>query len=136
MNVAPWRGTSLAGAGLLTVVAVLAGPNESVAAAAALGALLSALAFIALGLVPRVRWRPGPSVHYERHALVALRQAFREGPIGRQRIAQSVLELERSSVGRPWAHSGDEIALHPEASDPGAFRAWVARRLDELEGST
>ncbi len=136
MNPETPRWALLAGAGLLTALAVVAGANESTAVPAAGGALALAVGFIFLSLVRQVRFRVRQRELPEAHSLVALRQAFREGPIGRQRIAQAILELERETLGRVPAREAGSIALHPEAADPTEFRAWVRERLAELEGIT
>ncbi len=136
MNLETPRVGLLVVAGLLAVLAVVAGPNEGTAVPLAGGALVVASVVVVLSLVRQVRFRRRPIGPTESHSLVALRQAFREGPIGRQRIAQALLELERESLGRVPAREAGSIALHPETADPKEFRAWVRERLDELEGAS
>ncbi len=136
MNLALPRWALLGAAVVLGGLAIGAGPNEATAVPAAGVALVCAAGFAALSLLHRVRFRFAPLELPESHSLVALRQSFREGPIGRQRIAQAILELERETLGRPEGRASDAVALKPEAVDPKTFRAWVRERLDELEGST
>lgn len=123
-------------AGLLAGLAVFAGPNEAAAAPAAGGALVALAAAIALLLFPSVRWHAADVAVPVADPLVSLRHAFREGALGRQRIAQAVLELERGSLGRGAASDGDPIALHPEAATPEEFRRWVEERLRRIEAAT
>ena len=136
MNPDPWRWTLLGVAGVLGGVAVAAGPNETVAAPAAGGALLAAAGFALLSIIERVHLRLPPRERMEGDRLVALRQAFAEGAIGRQRIAQAVLELERETLGRAATQEGDPVALHPEEASDDEFRRWVVARMDRLEGTT
>ena len=125
----------LVGAGVLAALAIVAGPNEAFAAPAAGVALAVLAGAIVLFLVPSVRWyRPSESIP-EADPLVSLRHAFREGAIGRQRIAQAVLELERETLGRGAVADGDPIALHPESATAEEFRRWVDDRLHQIEGT-
>jgi len=121
---------------VLGAAAAYAGTNEVTAVPLAAGAAVAGAAFAAIRLAPRVRTEPVARPIYEPDPLVALRAAFREGAIGRQRIAQAIGELERSSgLGRTRA-GPDEIERHPERVSAPAFRTWVETRLADLERRT
>jgi hypothetical protein len=122
--------------GVLAGGAIWAGPNEGTAAPLAAGALAALAGFAGLMLWPYVHLQLPSAERLDADSLVALRRAFGEGALGRQRVAQAVLELERESLGRAVAHEGDPVARHPEGASDAEFRRWVRARLDEIEGST
>ncbi|HTT35869.1 MAG TPA: hypothetical protein VLX64_02215 [Thermoplasmata archaeon] len=137
MNVGPARALALALAIAFGGVAVWAGPNEATSVPAAGLALVAGVAFAVLSLLPSVRidLRAAPPPEYDR--LVVLRDAFREGAFGRQRIAQAIGELERASGPAGATRSGaDPVLRNPESLPAPEFREWVRARLRELEERT
>ena len=136
MNLDLVRWPLLAVTGGLVVAAVIAGPNEATAVAVASLAALTVSGFAGLSMMERTRFRRRTFVLPESDSLVGLRQAFREGPIGRQRIAAAVAELERGGFGRRDSGTDAEMVLRPERQDAARFRRWVEERVDDLERST
>ena len=134
-----WDGVRFTLLGLalaLAVVAAIAGANETTAIPAAGGAAVAVGLFAVLTVLPRTRLPRALLPELERDSLVALRQAFREGALGRQRIAFAIAELEREAYGRAGPHSADDAIRQPEAQAPEAFRTWVEERVTELEATT
>ncbi|HYK93080.1 MAG TPA: hypothetical protein VEY07_03445 [Thermoplasmata archaeon] len=136
MNLDRIRWVLLVVAGVLGALAAYAGSNESTAVPLAVGAVVAGGVFAALSLVEHVRFHLPTIERPEVDSLVALRRAFAEGAIGRQRIAQALLELERETYGRTSGQEGDPTALSPESVSEPEFRRWVVARLDRLEATT
>lgn len=136
MNPDPWRWALLGVAGALGGAAVLAGANDAVAVPLAGGALLAVTGFATLSLVEQVRFHLPQVDRPDVDTLAALRRAFDEGALGRQRITQALLELERETLGRTGASGGDVIALRPESVNDAEFRQWVTARIEALEAMT
>lgn len=136
MNVDWLRWPLLGLAVVLGALAVVAGPNESTAVPLAALALVAGAGFASLSLADSVRFHLPQIDRPDSDSLVALRRAFNEGAIGRQRITQALLELERETVGRASVQDGDPTARNPEAVPEAEFRRWVTEHLDRLEGTT
>lgn len=68
--------------------------------------------------------------------MISIEHAFQEGPFGRERIVVALDAVERATrdPNRP-ATTPDELR-ELRALPPAAFDAYVAQRLDQLEGGT
>lgn len=126
----------LGGAATVIGLAVVLRPDESLTRALGLiaGLCVAAFAFLSLVEPSPALVRSGRAV--EVASIVTLRQAFRDGRIGQQRVVEALATLERNAGRRqarpPMAASG----VPPEERSPEAFRQWVVERLDELERAT
>lgn len=133
MNDAGLRVGLLIAAVVLAIAAIVADTNVQSAVPLAAGAGIALAAFATLGLVGRTRFARVPFVPPVTDPLVALRTAFRSGPLGRQRIASAVLELQRETFGRTAARQAEVTTRRPEEMSASEFRRWVGEQLDELE---
>jgi hypothetical protein len=130
------RAALLVAAIALAIAAILADTNTDSAIPLAVAAGLALTGFAALSVVGRTRFVRAPFVPPVTDPLVALRNSFRSGALGRQRIAGAVLELQRETLGRSSGRPADPGAPRPEDLPPDKFRAWVSAQLDELERAT
>ena len=126
----------LAAALVLAVAAIVADTNTDSALPLAFGAGVALTGFAVLSVIARTRFARAPFVPPVTDPLVALRNSFHGGVLGRQRIAVAVLELQRETLGRTTGRPADPLAPRPEDLPPAQFRAWVSAQLDELERAT
>jgi hypothetical protein len=122
-------------AGMATAVAFAAGAAYSIAVPAATVAVLAA----ALTIVEVILHQRGETqTAAERAPLVpgGVRAAFGGGEPGREDIVLTLDLLERR-ISRPDlpARTGQEVAAIVHRP-PAEFRRYVAKRLDELEGTS
>ncbi|MCI4336586.1 MAG: hypothetical protein L3K17_05245 [Thermoplasmata archaeon] len=136
MNDGPLRALLLGTALVLAAAAVYAGANSASAVPLATTAALCVAAFAALSIAGATRFVRQPFTLPVADPLVALRSAFREGALGRQRIIVALAELERQAHGRAAITADNAAQFRAEEQPPAAFRRWVGERLDELEAST
>jgi hypothetical protein len=136
VNDGPLRAALLGTAVVLAAFAVFAGDNSDAAVPLATGAALAIVGFAVLSMASNTRYTPRPLVPLVADPFVALRNAFREGALGRERVAVAIAELERAAHGRPPITDDERSRLRPEERRPEQFRQWVSERLDELERST
>lgn len=136
MNDRGLRGGLLVTAIGLAIAAAIADTNVASAVPLAAGAGIALAAFATLSVLDQTRFARAPFVPPVTDPLVALRTAFRSGPLGRQRIAAAILELQREGLDRTGARPPDPATPRPEELAPAAFRRWVAAQLEELEHET
>lgn len=120
-------------AGIATLVAVVGGAHYSVAVPAATVAVVAAALTFIDPLNRRRTDAPRRAYHPAVH-LGSVREAFVGGEPGWEDIVLTLDLLERklSNPNLP-ARTGPEVAAIVRQS-PERFRAYLARRLDELEG--
>lgn len=136
MNDAGLRVGLLVAAIALAAAAAVADPNTASELPLAVAAGVALAAFATLSVVGQTRFARAPFVPPVTDPLVALRQAFRSGPLGRQRVVGAILELQREAFGRTGSAAPGGAGPRPEELPPPEFRAWVAAQLDELERRT
>ena len=120
---------------LATAVAFAVGPQYSIAVPAATVAVIAAALTIVEAIV-RQRAFSMPMVGPRPIGPVGTRGAFVGGEAGRADIVQSLDLLDRKMT-----HPGLPMRSRAEveqivSGSPAEFRAYVAKRLDELEGPT
>lgn len=132
-----WVGLPLLGAMVIGLVgAFWAGPNLAVAVPAGGVAALAAGAYVGLLMAERVRFARAPVVPPIGDPVVGLREAFRSGSIGRQKLIQMIATLERSLRERELAPVTPEEEQTLLTGSRSAFHAWADRRLSRLERET
>ena len=126
----------LGGAAAGLGVALWAGPNVAVAAPAAGAAALAAGGYAAAVLAERVRFPRRPDEPLAGDPIVGLRDAFRSGAIGRQKIIQTVGTMERALLPRESAPVSPDEERRLLTGTSAEFHAWVEERVRHLERET
>jgi hypothetical protein len=126
----------LGGAAGVIGLAVILRPDEPSVSALGLIAGLCVAAFALLSLLEPARALERPGRSLEVAPIVNLRQSFRDGRIGQERIVEALSTLERNARGRSARPRLEATGVAPEERSPEEFRRWVVERLDELERAT
>ncbi|MGI0131592.1 MAG: hypothetical protein ACREDK_00610 [Thermoplasmata archaeon] len=113
-----------------------AGGNLSTAVPAATLAAIAAAALAAQELWPKVRRPVAPLPPLSGDPLVALRDAFTTGRLGRQTIVATIATLHRELGHGTLAHTSAEDERRLLDLPASEFRAWVEGEVARLERGT
>jgi hypothetical protein len=127
----------LAVGSILAAVGIgLTAADFSLATAVAAGGTVVAVVGAAALLAPTVRYRRTFAPLPVGAPILALRDALRSGPLGRQRVIATVVALApRGGVDGAAGMSPDE-ERRLLALDANDFRTWLDAQLDRLERET